>query len=51
MCECDYIRDDEIDDEQREYLHEYVTPRRALDGSVVWPVGELEQCNESAQTE
>ncbi len=46
MCECDYIRDDELDDEQRAYLREYVTPRRALDGSVVWLVEEIEQCSD-----
>jgi hypothetical protein len=39
------VGDDELDDEQRSYLREFTTPRRALDGSLVWLLSEVEQCD------
>jgi hypothetical protein len=42
MRDCDYVYDDALDNEQREHLREYVTPRRALDGSLVYLLDELD---------
>lgn len=42
MSACGYVLDAELDAEQRERLREYVTPRRALDGSLVYPLDEID---------
>lgn len=54
MCDCNYIRDDALGDVEREKLRELLTPRRALDGSLVWPVdelGELERADDTTALE
>lgn len=36
-----YLTDRELDSHLRAYLSEFLTPRRALDDSLIWPVDEL----------
>lgn len=37
-----FVRDDDLDGKQRAYLREFLTPRRALDGALVYPLDEIE---------
>lgn len=39
--EHDFVRNSELDAVQRAYLAQFTTPRRALDGSIAWPLDEL----------
>lgn len=36
-----YLADAGLTDAERALLREFLTPRRTLDGRLVWPVGEL----------
>ncbi len=38
----EWIADADLDAEQRAGLAEFCTPRTAEDGSLVWPVGEVD---------
>lgn len=37
----EYLDDAVLSDEERRTLAEHITPRRALDGRLVWPINEL----------
>lgn len=46
MCGDRYVRDHELDEDEREVLREYTTPRRGVGGELIWLLNELECCDE-----
>jgi hypothetical protein len=41
-----WVRDEDLDDEQRAAAREFLTPRTAEDGGTVWPLDELGEADD-----